>query len=99
MCNVIKILSLKDFLDSHVAYNLDSPTVSLENVFFPSLTICNMNTLRKSFITSLMTDAKIQKEIGTNELKRLVDDVFISGGDGDLSQEETNILELSLIHI
>jgi hypothetical protein len=34
--------------------------VSLEEVFFPSMVICNMNTLRRSFIYSLIEDPKMK---------------------------------------
>jgi hypothetical protein len=35
-----------EFRDATVAYNLESPTVPLDEVFFPSMVVCNMNTLR-----------------------------------------------------
>ena len=39
-----------DFSRATVSYNLESPTVPLSEVFFPSIALCNMNSLRKSFI-------------------------------------------------
>ena len=87
------IHSLTDFVDSYVAYNLDSPTVSLEHVFFPSVTICNMNTLRRSFITSLLTDEQLQQKTNFQQLKKLINNVFITGsGKDDLSNEEKEII-------
>ena len=38
-----------------------SPTSSLDEVFFPSLVVCNLNTLRKSFIFALIEDPEIKK--------------------------------------
>lgn len=53
-------LSILEFRDATVAYNLESPTVPLDEVFFPSMVVCNMNTLRRSFITSILEDSSIK---------------------------------------
>ena len=86
-----------DFFESTVVYNIDSPTVSLDYVYFPSVTICNMNNLRRSFIHSLMSDENIRQMTNTNSLKILIDDVFLSGGKHELSKEEEKLIDSKLI--
>ena len=49
-----------EYRESTVSYNLESRTVPLDDVFFPSTLICNMNNLRKSFILEVLHDPKVQ---------------------------------------
>ena len=60
----------------------------LDDVFFPSLSLCNMNTLRKSFIHSLMTDPSLKALTNYKELFHLVDEHFIQGVKADLTEKE-----------
>ena len=83
----------KDFMESTVAYSLDKPTVSLEHVFFPSVTLCNMNALRKSFIVSLMRDEHVKEITNYQQLHDLILETFISGGKDELSSEEAEIID------
>ena len=57
---IFMTFSIEDFIDADVSFGLDSPTVSLDEVYFPSLVICNANTLRRSFIYSLLKDPLLQ---------------------------------------
>ena len=91
------IIIFSDFFESTVVYNIDSPTVSLDHVFFPSIVICNMNNLRRSFIYSLMEDESIQNITKIDDLKILIDNVFLSGGKSDLLKEEEKLIERKLI--
>ena len=49
-----------EFFEAKVSYQMESPTVSLENVFFPSVALCNMNVLRKTFVLSLIKDPSLE---------------------------------------
>ena len=80
-------------MESTVAYNLDTPTVSLEHVFFPSVTLCNMNALRRSFIVSLMKDEHVEEKTNYQQLHALILETFISGGKDELSSEEAEIID------
>jgi len=62
-----------------VSYNLQSPTVALDDVFFPSATVCSMNALRKSFIQTLIEDPAIKNLTTFDELLLLVTNYFITG--------------------
>ena len=93
LCDSHSLLFL-EFLDAKVVYNIDSPTVGLDEVYFPSVAICNMNNLRRSFIKSLETDQIIQSKISKEiDLEDLIDDVFLSGKKYQLSETEEEIIE------
>jgi hypothetical protein len=56
-----------------VSYNLYSPTVPLTEVIFPSMTVCNMNTLRRSLILTLIDDPDLKDlNVTYHELKKIV---------------------------
>ena len=76
-----------EFRDATVAYNLDE-------VFFPSMVVCNMNTLRRSFIEAILSDDSM-KSLGTsfNELKNIIFSVFILGGDYTPSKRDLEIID------
>ena len=77
-----------------MAYNLESPTVPLDEVFFPSMVICNMNTLRRSFIEAILKDDGIKKlGVTYSELKNIIFSVFIQGGDYEPTQRDTDIID------
>ena len=79
---------------STIAYNLESYTVPLDEVFFPSMVICNMNTLRRSFIEAIMNDDGIKKlEVSYSELKNIIFSVFILGGDYEPTERDTEIID------
>ncbi len=48
--------NIDDFCQSTVSYDLVTPTHSLDDVFFPSIVLCNMNKLRASFIRAIMQE-------------------------------------------
>ncbi len=54
------VLFWTEFKEATVAYNLESRTISLDDVFFPSTVICNMNTLRRSFMDAIMDDEEMK---------------------------------------
>ena len=91
------LIIFSDFIESTVVYNIDSPTVSLDQVYFPSVALCNLNNLRRSFIHSLMSDENIREMTNENDLKLLIDDVFLSGGNHQLSMDEEKIIDSKLI--
>jgi hypothetical protein len=78
---------------------LESPTVPLDDVFFPSVVVCNMNSLRKSFIHDLMSDPEISKLITFREMWNLIDDVYIVGGKEVLSPTEEQVISRKFIKI
>ena len=83
-----------EYRDASVAYNLDSASISLDEVFFPSVTVCNMNTLRRSFIHSIIQDEKLKLlNVSFYELKKIVQLLFIEGKDYQLSDREREIVE------
>ena len=79
---------ISEFLEATVSYGLESPTVSLEDVFFPSVVLCNMNILRQSFIMALMKDPTLKTRTSYKELYSLVDEHFIQGIKENLTEKE-----------
>ena len=85
---------LPEFRDATVQYNLDSATVSLDEVYFPSMVLCNMNTLRRSFIYTLINDVKLRNmNVTFSELQKIVHLIFIAGEDYELNAREQVMLE------
>jgi hypothetical protein len=58
-----------EFHESTVAYNVESRTVPLNDVFFPSTVFCNMNNVRKSFIQAILKDDAVK--VKYSSLKRM----------------------------
>ena len=81
------IFFILEFIDSTVVYNIKSPTVDLSNVFFPSLVVCNLNILRRSFIISLLNETKIDQNIDFVQLHSLINNFFLSGGNSVNDQD------------
>ena len=69
-------INIKEFIDASVSFELESPTVPLSEVFFPSLTICNMNLLRRSFVDALIKDEDL-KDYSYTEIHKLLDEIFV----------------------
>ena len=81
-----------EFTDSTVVYNIKSPTVDLNSVYFPSVVVCNLNILRRSFIMSLLNETKLGQNVDFVQLHSLIDNGFLSGGNIELSNEEQDII-------
>ena len=63
-------------MDATVAFNLESSHHPLDEIYFPSLVICNMNTVRKSFVLELISDPELE-DFGFVETWEALDAVFI----------------------
>ena len=90
---------ISEFLEATVSYGLESPTVSLEDVFFPSVVLCNMNILRQSFIMTLMKDPDLKSRTTYEELFSLVDKHFIQGIKGNLTEKEELIKKSNIFFL
>ena len=96
---IIIQLNFSEFREATVRYSLDSATVPLSEVYVPSMTICNMNTLRRSFIYSLIGDETLQAiNVTFNELQKIVHLIFIAGEDYQLSDREIDIVESKFLN-
>jgi hypothetical protein len=76
---------------------LESPTVPLDDVFFPSVVVCNMNSARKSFIHSLMTDPILAELTSLQELTTLFNEVYVVGSKTTLSTKEQTIVDSNIL--
>ncbi len=68
--------NIAEFADSSVSYDLATPTHPLEDVFFPSLVMCNFNRLRSSFVWALVNDGSLGNA-SYLEIRQLVERTFI----------------------
>jgi hypothetical protein len=85
------------FRNAAVKYSLESPTASLDNVFFPSLAVCNMNLLRASFVEAMLSDEAVGSlGVEFRDLKNLIFSVFIYGGHYQPTDRDAEIIEREL---
>ena len=56
------------------------------------MVVCNLNILRRSFINSLLNETKIGQNVDFVQLRILIDNFFLSGGNIELSNEEQDII-------
>ncbi|TRY75809.1 hypothetical protein TCAL_07005 [Tigriopus californicus] len=76
--SILGYVNVDEFVQSSVSFNLESPTTPLTQVYFPSIVICKMNFLRKSFIYSLLEDPALTN-VTYEELHQTIADIFIEG--------------------
>ena len=69
--------NISDFADSSVSYDLATPTMPLDGVFFPSLVLCNMNQLRGSFVHALVNDPLLRGRMTFTQVHQLLEKVFV----------------------
>jgi len=66
----------------------------LDEVYFPSITICNLNNLRRSFIYSMINDEKLKAlNVTFSELQKVIHLVFIVGEDYEMTPREKLMVE------
>ena len=58
-----------------------------------------MNILRRSFIKSLLNETKIGQNVDFLQLHSLIDNVFLSGGSIELSDDEQDIIDSKTIYV
>ena len=69
----------------------------LTEVIFPSMTVCNMNTLRRSLVLTLIEDPDLSElDVTYPELKKIIHLVFIDGEDYELDERDKLIVESKL---
>ena len=56
------------------------------------MVVCNLNILRRSFINSLLNETEIGQNVDFVQLRSLIDNFFLSGGNIELSNEEQDII-------
>ena len=79
---------------------MESATVPLDEVYFPSVVACNMNTLRSSFIHSLIEDEALKAiQVTYYELHRIIHLIFIAGEDYQPSEREKEIIESMILEL
>lgn len=95
--SVLLYMNIDEFIRSSVSFNLESATTPLSEVYFPSIAICNMNKLRKSFIYTLLKDPALSNN-DYNDLLQVIDKVFINGLDEttNLTKKESELVNITI---
>ena len=75
-------VNTSDYMDSTTVINLQSSTSSLDNVFYPSVTVCNTNQIRDSFWRAIGITSK------TDPRRRLFVSTFFTGSKESLTMKE-----------
>ncbi len=84
--------NISDFVRSAVSYDLDTPTHPLDDVFFPSMVLCNFNRLRSSLVWALLNDEDVSNT-SYHELHQLIEKNFVKGQDVELGDHEKALLK------
>jgi hypothetical protein len=84
-------INVLEFREATVSFSLESPTVSLSEVYFPAMTLCNMNALRRSFVHSLLKDPQLAP-VGYNALHDVIERAFVLGHKKGPDKEESAII-------
>ncbi len=93
----MSLVFTQEFTEATVSFNLESPTVPLTEVYFPSMVVCNANVLRRSFTHSLLRDPEVKNlNLDFVQLQRVIEEVFIKGDSEVPSQEYEDIIRVVL---
>ena len=86
--------AISEYSASTVKVDIKDRSAPLDNAFFPSVMICNVNPLRKSFIYWLAENLKLEgDEVSVGELFRVIGNNFFKTSNKSISDEDTNLLE------
>ena len=88
--------SVKVFMQSFTIINIKDRTSGLDEIYFPSLTICNINPLRKSFIYWLQDELNEngQTDVAFEDLLNIIGKFYYSTADGDeITERDTQIMD------
>ncbi len=93
----LMVLNVQEYMQASVSFNLETPTLSLDEIFFPSAVVCNMNRLRKSFLKELQLDTSVNGggdvNVTFDVLHDLVESVYIRGLERNKTAEEERLLK------
>ena len=86
------------YLNSFIKINIEDRSADLEDTYFPSVVICNVNPLRKSFIYWLQENLEINdwKNISITNTFDLMFSQYFSPKNGETSEETKKLTEYIL---
>ena len=89
--------AISEYTASTVKVDIKDRSAPLDKAFFPSVMICNINPLRKSFIYWLEENLKLEgDEVSVGELFRVIGHSFFKDihktSNKSISDEDTNLL-------
>ena len=88
--SILKIMPLifravDDFINQTVSTNMDSMSMSFDNLYFPAITVCNMNFMQRSVLEKY--------GLQNNTLMDVFDRMVNTGSQYNFTEEEQNMFE------
>ena len=88
-------LQVTEFFDSTIKVDIKDRSAPLDEAFFPSVVICNINPLRKSFIYWLADNLKQEgKIISVAKLFRVIGHNFFKTSNNTITDEDSALLDM-----
>ena len=86
--------AITEYTDSTIKVDIKDRSAPLDEAFFPSVAICNISPLRKSFIYWLADNLELEGEkISVSELFRVIAYNFFKTSHQSISDEDTALLD------
>ena len=86
--------AITEYTDSTIKVEIKDRSAPLDEAFFPSVAICNISPLRKSFIYWLADNLELEGEkISVSELFRVIAHNFFKTSHQSISDEDTALLD------
>ena len=92
VCGVLITLQILEFYKATVVFEIESMSIPMEELYFPSVVVCNKNTLKQSFLRSLMSNDKLGQLTNFDEFTELLIGAYISGSKTHFDTKEQQIL-------
>ena len=89
-CGLMIGYQVIEFHKATISYELASMSIPMEELHFPSMVVCNKNTLRQSFLNTLMKNNDLKELTNIDDLQNILINTYITGT--DLTIEEERIL-------
>ena len=86
--------AITEYTDSTIKVDIKDRSAPLDEAFFPSVVMCNISPLRKSFIYWLEDNLKLEgEEVSVSELFRVIGYNFFKTSNESISAEDTALLD------
>ena len=86
--------AISEYNDSTIKLDIKDRSAPLDEAFFPSVALCNINPLRKSFIYWLADNLKLDGgEVSVSELFRVIGYNFFKTSNESISDEDAALLD------
>ena len=91
-CGFLIAFQCFEFQKATIVFDIESMSIPMEELYFPSVVLCNKNTLKQSFIKSLLSNENLRELTNVDELTNLLIEAYISGSKTEFNMVEEKIL-------